>query len=220
MLQDENSSLLGKTNHVESLKAEKEELNEKLKEAEHQVTSIKALESERDRLQAENADLLKQLDVLKSNQEDSSLQEKYDILKETENTLRIELDNLKSNKEDLESKLSESNSLSETEIQALKLENEKLSKQIGMLEKFHSSDPESTSVKEYIAIVRGECEAAIKAKEEEMETKLKHLVRDFCIQMDVKDKDCDKMMSEMIGKFCRPNVYCLFYLISLCPKFR
>lgn len=206
-LQDENSSLLGKTNHVESLKAEKEELNEKLKEAEHQVTSIKALENERDKLQEENADLSKKLDVLKSSQgEDSSLKEKYEVLKESENTLRIELDNFKSNKEDLEAKLSESNSLFETEIQALKLENEKLSKQIGMLEKFHSSDPESTSVKEYIAIVRGECEAAIKAKEEEMETKLKHLVRDFCIQMDVKDKDCDKMMAEMIGKFCKPKI--------------
>lgn len=215
MLQDENSSLLGKTNHVESLKAEKEELNEKLKEAEHQMTSIKALENERDKLQEENADLLKQLDILKSSQgEDSSLKEKYEILKESENTLRIELDNFKSNKEDLEAKLSESNSLFETEIQALKLENEKLSKQIGMLEKFHSSDPESTSVKEYIAIVRRECEAAIKAKEEEMETKLKHLVRDFCIQMDVKDKDCDKMMTEMIGKFCKHKLYCLmdFYI--------
>ncbi|GBN36065.1 Golgin subfamily A member 4 [Araneus ventricosus] len=198
-LEEENSSLLGKTNHFESLKAEKEELNEKLKQAEQQVTSIKMLENEKDELKNENMAILKELEILKSSQSDDELKQKVEALEENEKSLLKELEELKESKEALESELTELKTSFEKERENLKSQNEKLQKQISLLEKM-SSDPQSTASKDYIAVIRGDCETAIKAKEEEMETKLKHLVRDFCIQMDVKDKDCDKMLSELLEK--------------------
>ncbi|GFS72207.1 golgin subfamily A member 4 [Nephila pilipes] len=199
-LEEENSSLLGKTNHFESLKAEKEELNEKLKQAEQQVTSVKILESERDKLNNENMKILEELKLLKSSQNDNEgLQEKIEALEISEKSVRSELEELKRSKEILENELAELRSSFEKEKDALKSEKEKLVKQINLLEKM-SSDPQSNASKDYIAVIRGECETTIKAKEEEMETKLKHLVRDFCIQMDVKDNDCDKMISELLEK--------------------
>ncbi|PRD26561.1 UNVERIFIED_CONTAM: Golgin subfamily A member 4 [Trichonephila clavipes] len=198
-LEEENSSLLGKTNHFESLKAEKEELNEKLKQAEQQVTSVKMLESERDKLRNENLEILEELELLKSSQNNEALQEKIEALEISEKSVRSELEELKKSKEILENELAELRSLFEKEKSDLKSEKERLLKQIDLLEKM-SSDPQSKASRDYIAVIRGECETAIKAKEEEMETKLKHLVRDFCIQMDVKDNDCDKMVSELIEK--------------------
>ncbi|GIY37648.1 hypothetical protein CEXT_206441 [Caerostris extrusa] len=198
-LEEENSSLLGKTNHFESLKAEKEELNEKLKQAEQQVTSVKMLENERDALKTENMTILKELEEMKSTQDDDLLQEKVESLEIIEKSLRSELEELKKNKEIVEVELAGLRDSFENEKKTLKSENEKLLKQISLLEKI-SSDPQSTASKDYIAVIRGECENAIKAKEEEMEAKLKNLVRDFCIQMDVKDNDCDKMVSELLEK--------------------
>ncbi|XP_055939687.1 golgin subfamily A member 4-like [Argiope bruennichi] len=198
-LEEENSSLLGKTNHFESLKAEKEELNEKLKQAEQQVTSIKMLENEKDALKNENTAILKELELLKSSESDVELKQKVESLEESEKSLLSELEELKRNKEAVENELTELKTSFEKERENLKSQNEKLQKQITLLEKM-SSDPQSTASKDYIAVIRGECETAIKAKEEEMETKLKHLVRDFCIQMDVKDKDCDKMVSDLLEK--------------------
>ncbi|GFR26532.1 golgin subfamily A member 4 [Trichonephila clavata] len=198
-LEEENLSLLGKTNHFESLKAEKEELNEKLKQAEQQVTSVKMLESERDQLSNENLKILEELELLKSSQNNEALQEKIEALEISEKSVRSELEELKKSKEILENELAELRSLFEKEKADLKSEKERLLKQIDLLEKM-SSDPQSKASRDYIAVIRGECETAIKAKEEEMETKLKHLVRDFCIQMDVKDNDCDKMVSELMEK--------------------
>ncbi|GFY65723.1 golgin subfamily A member 4 [Trichonephila inaurata madagascariensis] len=198
-LEEENSSLLGKTNHFESLKAEKEELNEKLKQAEQQVTSVKMLESERDKLRNENLKIVEELELLKSSQNNEALQEKIEALEISEKSVRSELEELKKSKEILENELAELRSLFEKEKSDLKSEKERLLKQIDLLEKM-SSDPQSKASRDYIAVIRGECETAIKAKEEEMETKLKHLVRDFCIQMDVKDNDCDKMVSELMEK--------------------
>ncbi|CAL1292394.1 unnamed protein product [Larinioides sclopetarius] len=198
-LEEENSSLLGKTNHFESLKAEKEELNEKLKQAEQQVTSIKMLEKEKDQLKNENMAILKELEILKSSQSDDELKQKVESLEENEKSLLKELEDLKESKEAIESELTELKTSFERERENLRSQNEKLQKQISLLEKM-SSDPQCTASKDYIAVIRGECETAVKAKEEEMETKLKHLVRDFCIQMDVKDKDCDKMLSELFEK--------------------
>ncbi|XP_035207124.1 golgin subfamily A member 4-like [Stegodyphus dumicola] len=200
-LQTENKILLSKTDNVEQLKAEKEELNEKLKFVEKQVTYLKQLEEEKKCLKEEKESIIEELKLIKSVQEEVfTLQEKVNSFQLNENLLKTEIENLKANKEKLMSELSVIKDSLNSEKESFKYEKEKLLKRISLLENFDSSDSENAALKDYIAMIKGDYETALKAKETEMESKLKQLVKDFCVQMDIKDKDCDQMISEMIEK--------------------
>ncbi|XP_054718837.1 golgin subfamily A member 4-like isoform X2 [Uloborus diversus] len=197
-LQEENTLLQCKTDSVERLKSEKEELNEKLKNAQQQIKIVNELQSEKIKLEQENKDIMIELESLRPLREEKDvLQKRIEALVGNKETLKSELTNIKTEKEKVISELQDSFN---SERNSLKLANADLLKRISVLENFDNSDPQSTSLKEYIAVLRGECETAIKTKEAEMEMKLKQLVRDFCAQMDVKDKDCDQMITDMIEK--------------------
>ncbi|KFM66410.1 Golgin subfamily A member 4, partial [Stegodyphus mimosarum] len=200
-LQTENKILLSKTDNVEQLKAEKEELNEKLKSVEKQVTYLKQLEEEQKCLKEEKESIIEELKLLKSVQKEVvTLQEKVNSFELNENLLKTEIENLKADKEKLMTELSVIKDSLNIEKESFTCEKEKLLKRISLLENFDTSDSENAALKDYIAMIKGDYETALKAKETEMESKLKQLVKDFCVQMDGKDKDCDQMISEMIEK--------------------
>ncbi|XP_042911328.1 golgin subfamily A member 4 isoform X2 [Parasteatoda tepidariorum] len=200
-IKEENSLLMNKATHLETLKSEKEALNEKLKQAELQVSSIKKLESERDTLKQENASLVEQLHSLKSSHSNSeSLASENESLEATVKDFNITKQKLEQENEKLRTDLNSLKESLNSEVSSLKNRNEFLTKQIDLLEKLDPSDPSSLSVKNYIASVRLECENALKAKEDDTTTKLKLLVRDFAEQMDLKDRDCDKITGEIIER--------------------
>lgn len=199
-LQQENKLLLHNSDHVERLKAEKEELNEKLKTVVQQVNKINVLQTERDALKKENDKLSKEINHLKTVQNDSlTAKEKLKSLESAESAMKEKIEQLNSENEKLKSEILSIKNSFKGEKDVLLLEKENLLKRIEQLENC-VSDPQNTSVQNYLETLKKEYEMAIKAKDDDMLCKLKQLVRDFSIQMDVKDKDSEQMMTELMEK--------------------
>lgn len=224
-LQQENKLLLHNSDHLERLKAEKEELNEQLKTAVQQVNKIHTLQTERDFFKKENEELSKEINHLRTVLSDnSSISEKLKLLESTESSLKQKIEKLNSENEQLKSEIESLKNSFCKERDLLMREKEKLSKQVEQLESC-VSDPQNSSVQDYIETLKKEYEMAIKAKDDDMLCKLKQLVKDFSIQMDVKDKDSEQMIAELIGKFydllctvfCINSFHKIFHL-SVIPK--
>lgn len=211
-LQQENKLLLHNSDHVERLKAEKEELNEQLKTAVQQVNKIDALQTERDFFKKENEELSKEIDHLRTVLSDnSSISEQLKLLESTESSLRQKIEKLSSENEQLMSEIESLKNSFCNERDLLVREKEKLLKQVEQLENC-VSDPQNSSVQDYIETLKKEYEMAIKAKDDDMLCKLKQLVKDFSIQMDVKDKDSEQMIAELMGKFY--ILFCIVFFIN------
>lgn len=210
-LQQENKLLMRNSNHVEKLKAEKEELNEKLKNAVQQVNKIKILENEKESLRKENEELAEEVNSMRTIQnETTAIREKLKLFEENESVMKKKIENLISENEKLKSEILTLKNSFKSEKESMLTEKEKLQNRVQQLENC-VSDPQNAPVKDYLETLKNEYEEAIKAKDDEMLNKLKQLVRDFSIQMDVKDKDSEQMISELIGRIFLP--ICT-YLIS------
>lgn len=213
-LQQENKQLLHNCDHVEKLKAEKEELNEKLKTAMQQVNKNNVLETERDHLKKENEELSKELRTIQN--ENSSFREKLKHLEENETVISKNIETLNSVNENLKSELVALQNSSKSEKDSLLLEKEKLLNRIQQLESC-VSNTQDASVQDYLESLKKEYEAAIKAKDDDMLNKLKQLVKDFSIQMDVKDKDSEQMINELIGNVLQSHCLVVFLYVDIYP---
>lgn len=197
---------LQKDKSFEAAESEKVVLLERIKNLEEKienhsvsVSEIHGLKEENERLQSEinalvalqkdNETLIAKVHSLESNEKD--LLEKLSQLEVTNAELRTSVPNSVKQSSD------EGSSDIQKELAHLQNENRALLDKVRVLEESISknSDPSFT---EYVELIKRDYEGKLSAKDAEMESKLKQIIKDFAAQMNVKEKDYDEILSQVL----------------------